>query len=101
MALLRAEPADAVISSLPYYCNIGVAEAASLMKTMIENEAQTVLIAAVFALAGAMYDEIGATPSSRCSHTRWPPSSTIEITTAQLLATASASAAACERPSAT
>ncbi|WP_405915944.1 amino acid ABC transporter permease [Streptomyces sp. NBC_00728] len=28
---------------------IGVAEAASLMKTMIENEAQTVLIAAVFA----------------------------------------------------
>src|SRR5487761_1907168 len=49
--------------------------------------------AAVRALAGAMCAEIGAVPSSRCSHSRWPPSSTIAIVTLQPWATASASAA--------
>ena len=40
--------------------------------------------------------EIGAAPSRRCSHSRWPPSSTIAIVTAsrRLFVSASASAAA-------
>jgi hypothetical protein len=41
--------------------------------------------AAVCALAGAICAEIGGAPSRRCSHSRWPPSSTMAMLTAQWL----------------
>ena len=49
---------------------------------------------AVRAFSGPMWAEAGAAPSSRCSHSRWPPSSTMAMVTAQWLRRASASAAA-------
>ena len=49
---------------------------------------------AVYALAGAICAEIGAAPSRRCNHSRWPPSSSMAMTTFQLFLRASASQAA-------
>jgi hypothetical protein len=51
-------------------------------------------VAAVRAFAGAIWAEMGAAPSRRCSHSRWPPSSTMAMTTAQPCASAAAAAAA-------
>src|SRR3990167_11351489 len=51
-------------------------------------------MAAVLALAGAICAEMGAAPSSRCRCSKWPPSSTMAMVTAQLFLSASASAAA-------
>ena len=53
--------------------------------------------AAVLALAGAITAEVAAALSRRCSHSRWPPSSTMAMVTAQLFLSASASAAAAMR----
>ena len=53
--------------------------------------------AAVRALCVAISAEAGCVPSSRCKSTRWPPSSTMAMTTFQPFPIASASAAAATR----
>jgi len=73
-AHLAAQPVDAVISSLPYYCNVGVAEAAARARAhyfdLTEDVAVTRAVRRIAADAGQAFVRSAA---SRRASSASPP----------------------------